>query len=635
MSRKQSSEFKKIRGANKDRVLNVRPDPIDIRDRIYEPALIRIEPKFDNRDAKLILDQGNEGACTGFGLAATINLLSKKGGNSKFRASARMLYEMAKMHDEWPGEDYAGSSCRGAIRGWKNMGVCDDDLWKYSTRSPGTLTIERALAARTNTLGAYYRLMPEVTDYHAAINEVGAVYVSATVHEGWSNPKPKKTGELPEMDFSPKTIGGHAFAIVGYTNNGFIVQNSWGNNWGKSGFAVWTYEDWCENVSDGWVFRLALPTPRIYGLTPPTSNLAVEAEARRRAPKRLDIAGHFVHFDDGRYKERGNYWSKADDVAQTAERIGGAENSKYKHLLIYAHGGLNDPGASARRVHALKEGFKRNGIYPYHIMYDTGLVEELKDTVKRAFSLAEKRSSGIGAWLADKITEHTDTLIEDIVRKPVTPIWEEMKRDARLPFEITGNGDEGDGIHTIRVLAQALAGQNKSIHLAGHSTGGVLLGHLLSALDTLGVPGLIRSCSLMAPACSVDFYKEHYQPRLGGSVTGGKVVKLPKLVVYNLSKELEKKDHVSHAYRKSLLYLVSRSLERASNKPLLGMQLYSKKLPSRNGLAFNYSDGKNGITRSSSHGGFDNDIHTLNAIMKTILGKEPPKKFTKEEMEGY
>ncbi len=55
----------------------------------------------------------------------------------------------------------------------------------------------------------------------------------------------------------------------------------------------------------------------------------------------------------------------------------------------------------------------------------------------------------------------------------------------------------------------------------------------------------------------------------------------------------------------------------------------------KNTLKFIYSDGKSGVSRSTSHGGFDNDVHTLNAIMKTILGKNPPHKFTTDEMEGY
>ena len=38
-----------------------------------------------------------------------------------------MFYELAKLYDEWPGQDYEGSSCRGALKGWHKHGVCSVD----------------------------------------------------------------------------------------------------------------------------------------------------------------------------------------------------------------------------------------------------------------------------------------------------------------------------------------------------------------------------------------------------------------------------------------------------------------------------------------------------------------------------
>lgn len=625
-----------IKVAGQKRVLNVYNDPPDIRDRFYEPALIELRKSIDNRDPSLVLDQGQEGSCTGFGLAAVINLLHAN--RNRFRASMRMLYEMAKKHDEWPGEDYEGSSCRGAIRGWKNMGVCSDGdpkthktnlhEWPYMPGNLlGGLTVERARAARINTLGAYYRLRPEISDYHAAINETGAIFVSAGVTDGWSAIGHKRHSKLPAIPPSQQSVGGHAFAIIGYNDDGFIIQNSWGTTWGHRGFAVWTYEDWVENIMDGWAFRMALPTPKIFGHVPRSALVGGGAEAQKRAPKRFEIAGHFVHFDDGKYKEHGDYWSTREDIENTAEVIA----KGYNHLMIYAHGGLNSPEASARRIHALKEGFKRNGIYPFHIMYDTGLAEEIKDTVARALGLAEEKPKGFLDQIAEKITDATDTLIEDTVRKPVTAIWEEMKRDARVPFE-TG----GDGLHTIQTFAGALQGGNKKIHVVGHSTGAVLLGHLLDALDGLNDPDLISSCSLMAPACTCDFYNERYQPRLGSKARKGKVARLPELAVYCLSERLEKDDNVAYAYRKSLLYLVSRALERDKDKPLFGMKRDHNAAKRGSGLKFIISDGgEDGPSTSTSHGGFDNDANTLNDIIMRILGEKPPSPFSKEELQGF
>lgn len=619
-----------------NRILNARKDTPDIRDRMYEPALLQLQPEIDNRTDCIILDQGTEGACTGFGLAAVINLLNKQKRNQYFSASSRMLYEMAKKHDEWPGEDYQGSSCRGAIRGWKNMGVCDENEWPYLADKPGELTIERAKAARYCTIGAYYRLRPEISDYHAALNEVGAIYVSADVHSGWFKLEKNDEENLPVIKPSPPIKNaGHAFAIVGYNSSGFIVQNSWGDNWGLAGFAIWLYEDWLQNINDGWVFRLAIPVPSIFGLTS-RSLVTSEAESAKAAPKRLEIAGHFVHFDDGKFKERGDYWSTRDDILCTAELIrqsGVSETKKYNHLMIYAHGGLNAPAASAKRIAALKEVFKRNGIYPFHVMYDTGLVEELKDSVLRVFK--RRQTKGFFEDMLQRVIDKSDQMIEDAVRKPITPVWEEMKRDACLPFVKQRSGKISDGVFVIKTFAEALQNTHLKIHLVGHSTGAVLLGHLLDALDILDTPDLIESCSLMAPACTVDFYKAHYESRLKTKGKSKSKVMLPTLDIYNLNEKLELDDNVALVYQKSLLYLVSRALERQISKPLLGMQLYSKKLSAPD-LTIHYSDGnKQDITASTSHGGFDNDANTMNSILKRILGKNPKEPFTDSEMKGY
>ena len=139
----------------------------------------------------------------------------------------------------------------------------------------------------------------------------------------------------------------------------------------------------------------------------------------------------------------------------------------------------------------------------------------------------------------------------------------------------------------------------------------------------------------MAPACTVDFYKEHYAPRLGKKNGSTTKVKLSALDIYNLNKQLELDDNVVLVYRKSLLFLVSRALERQTGKPILGMQRYSKKLSAKPGLKIHYSDGKTGVTRSTSHGGFDNDPRTLNTILKRIIGKNPPHPFQENEMEGF
>jgi hypothetical protein len=82
-----------------------------------------------------------EGACTGFALSAVVNyqlaqrnLITAR--NRERAVSPRILYEMARRYDEWPGEEYEGSSARGAMKGWVVHGVCKQSSWPNDRHGP-------------------------------------------------------------------------------------------------------------------------------------------------------------------------------------------------------------------------------------------------------------------------------------------------------------------------------------------------------------------------------------------------------------------------------------------------------------------------------------------------------------------
>ena len=199
-----------------------------------------------------------------------------------------------------------------------------------------------------------------------------------------------------------------------------------------------------------------------------------------------------------------------------------------------------------------------------------------------------------------------------------------MKRGAAAPFK----KPTCDGVKVIDEFLCALADTDVGIHLAGHSTGGILIGHLLEGLNRVN-PMRVDSCSLLAPACTVEFYKKQYAPLLTQQQSASSTI--ASLDLYNLNDELELDDNVAWVYRKSLLYLVSRAFERTGKKPLLGMENYSKKLKAK-GLRHLISKGSGTVTQSTSHGGFDNDECTMNSVLKKILKQSPAKPFSKAEL---
>jgi hypothetical protein len=130
--------------------LDARPDRLDLRDRIFTPRVQSLPPSWPaDKDIAtelsaylgkgLVLYQGNEGACTGFGLAAVVNYLLWLRDRASIKTSPRQLYHLAKLYDEWPGEDYTGSSCRGALKGWHKHGVCAEELWPYTVKPDGSV----------------------------------------------------------------------------------------------------------------------------------------------------------------------------------------------------------------------------------------------------------------------------------------------------------------------------------------------------------------------------------------------------------------------------------------------------------------------------------------------------------------
>ena len=91
-------------------LLNGIEDAPDFRDYRYQPALVRLENTIDPPRQRIVLDQGQEGACTGFAVAHELIAqpsVVRKGINAKF--AREKLYWEAQKIDPFPGGDYPGA----------------------------------------------------------------------------------------------------------------------------------------------------------------------------------------------------------------------------------------------------------------------------------------------------------------------------------------------------------------------------------------------------------------------------------------------------------------------------------------------------------------------------------------------
>jgi hypothetical protein len=626
--------------------LTVTPDPEDLRDRVYRPSLQPLAPVFDPEGfyaadcgeagpCYVIRDQGSEGTCTGQALAHLIDMnryqsavrrLGPQPTPDAIRAmalppsvSARMLYEMARRTDASPAGD-EGSSLRAVIKGFYHYGVCPEqnsphdpkwqsvppqDGWPYRAGDTDrTLTVDRAISARSVTLGAYYRVQPYLNDYHAAVQEAGAILVSAQIHAGWDEKKVRRSKGVivPEGEDS----GGHAFVIVGYNEQGFLVLNSWGSAWGGChdsrgvplrGIALWSYQDWSARVMDAWVLRLGVRAPQSFDSSVGAKGIFFDLAAVRAGSSAChNLLGHFAHLDDGFHVEQGSYASSLQSAEKTVERLRSRANAaqasgaadRPRPVVLSIPGSLlpikEAFEAEVQRRPVIEGTGTKPALYPYTLFWCNDVVESSTEVLTRIFEEAQKKSGPGGKTLDRTIEAMTHGIgrafwrdiklaADTATRRDIT-LAERIERQKPAVAQDPPRGEpRGDAAHLIDGLASI---PRIDIHLVVEGAGAILMGRYLHWLEARPAHAplmdrfldCVASLTLIAPTLEYDDFARDYR-RLIGHL--GRRDGQPRAVLWVPSKSAEARLHVG-PYGKSILDLVLYGFEGAApERRFIGM----------------------------------------------------------------
>lgn len=615
-----------------------RPDAMDPRDRPYRPPVGRAPPPFLFPEHGLtIKHQGETNACTGFGLSAVVeHLLRSAEREQGVDISPFMLYSMARRYDEYPGSvEDEGSSLRGALKGWFKHGACaarffpgldmpaaadkpEDDWWFDAVKRP---------------LGAYYRIEAKaITDMHIALVETGVLYVSAACHSGWDDgieqpvrkTRPTSFMDIWEIPVRPggAAHAGHAFAIVGYNERGFLVQNSWGTDWGSHGYALLTYDDWLRNAMDCWVAQIGVVTrdheaiSRAITLrTDAAGKVALSANEvlrdREIAPFILNLGNNGMLSNSGVFRTRPDDLRALVDVHLVEARKRWKPKDGVVDVCVFAHGGLVGESAAARMAAQWIPLLYDQQVFPIFLMWETdffsSLLYSLEDAM-RSVPSGTASGSGLARWWNERL--------ERLVSRPGTRLWNEMKETAEgisRPRPGASDDRQAGGVLLYEHFKTAAAQQQVRLHFVGHSAGSIVAAPMIDRLVARGLP--FESVSFMAPAVSVDVFDRLLRPHL----QSGQVRRYQQ---FHLSDRAEQDDTTCGPYRRSLLYLVSRSFEGGAVAPILGMQsffdayLAGRKLKN---ATVHVSPGS--VSASTSHGGFDEDPGTREQVVRFIRGK--------------
>jgi hypothetical protein len=616
--------------ARAKRVRNVRPDALDFRDLPFRPNVaVAPRPGLFPSIRLPVKDQGGTNACTGFALARVVEHLLRRARRPAASVSPYMLYSMARRYDEFPGSKDEGSSLRGVLKGWFKHGACVDSLWRTGVEMPPVPDDPKKdwwLEAVNRPLGAYYRVATRsIADIHCALNEVGVVLASGVCHAGWDEGAGLKQSAAPSsfrggiwtipQRKPERSDSGHAFAIVGYDERGFLLQNSWGPGWGTRGYAILGYDDWLENAMDCWVAQLGVVT---------AEHRAIARAASLRTDRRgqVELAGGEVLRNreispfvinvgnNGRLSNSGWFRTTADDVRAIVEVHLARARELWQageapiDLCIYAHGGLvgeRDAAAHAAKLVPLLYGQR---IFPIYLMWETDLLSTVLGRLEDAVE-GMPRPTGRRDELWSPLERWWNARLERLLAQPGTALWNEIKENAAA---MTAGTDAA-----LAVLYQHLASAQAKpwplrLHLVGHSAGSIALAQLVDFLFRRGVA--VDSLSYLAPAIRVDAFDRLLAPRLAdGSVA--------RYQQFHLTEKAEEDDPSCGPYRRSLLSLVSESFEGGRRTPILGIKRYFDAyggLPA--GTVAHVAPGP--ASAATTHGGFDDDPATLAQVVAFI-----------------
>jgi hypothetical protein len=614
-----------------------RPDAIDFRDRPYRPTVSSapaptLYPKF----GLPVKNQGQSNACTGFGLSLVVeHLLRVARREARPSISPYMLYSMARRYDEFPGSNAdEGSSLRGALKGWFKHGACRFALFQSIDMPPAADAVEHDwwFDAVQRPLGAYYRVEPKnIADMHSALHEVGILYASAGCHAGWDKglelkPLARRPASIDAVWIIPVEGGharhpGHAFAIVGYNRMGFLVQNSWGTDWGSHGYAILSYDDWLRNAMDCWVAQLGVVTEEhreiAHAGTLRTDAAGQVALAASEVLRNRELSPFIVNLgNDGALSNSGTFRTTPDDVRaivdvqlERARRDWGLGDEPVD-VCIYAHGGLVDEDAAANVAAKWIPMLYEQRIFPVFLMWETGFIEALTDLLEDKLAGAP-RTAGIG----EAFERWWNQRVERLLARPGTRLWGEMKANADLISlfrEGVADDEQAGAVLLYRHFKRQVAKARLRMHFVGHSAGAIVGAWMI---ERLLADELLRfeSVSFMAPALRLDVFERLLRPRLEAGA-------IRRYQQFHLTDRAEEDDPSCGLYRRSLLYLVSESFEGGTTTPILGMQKFFDSIAATLAHAtVNVAPGP--TSAATTHGAFDDDALTQAQVLRFILGR--------------
>lgn len=202
---------------------------------------VRFPESYINPIKPIIFNQGNVGCCVGCSSAQIKHLIEAKQTNDDKAFSPMYIY--ANRRDT----DFQGSGMmpREALKNLRDFGMCHfdkfPDYYEYDEARKKYLDNKEVLdkEAYPYRISSFYRLKT-IEDIKIAIYTMGYAFLAYDVYDSMFNPD---ENGLIHYDPNDKNIrGGHMLCAIGYDKTGFIIVNSWGEDYGDKGIITIPYD---------------------------------------------------------------------------------------------------------------------------------------------------------------------------------------------------------------------------------------------------------------------------------------------------------------------------------------------------------------------------------------------------------
>lgn len=190
-------------------------------------------------------DQGQLGSCTANALVGAMEYNENCASPSTFVDLSRLfIYWNERSIEGTVGTD-SGAMIRDGIKSLASFGVCKEATWPYNiAKFRAKPTSKCFTEAKVFKISSYYRVdSTDANQMRLALANGNPFVFGFSVYDSFESATVATTGILNIPAKTEKLLGGHAVLAVGYDDatQCFLVRNSWGSNWGQSGYFTIPY----------------------------------------------------------------------------------------------------------------------------------------------------------------------------------------------------------------------------------------------------------------------------------------------------------------------------------------------------------------------------------------------------------